>query len=191
MTEDSMNEVSTPRTAKIIELLREKVRLEPNHRRLFYAVFGILWASGFIWLLAEWFKDPELGDVRTLLQTASMKLHGAAMLVYLAMFGSLMTHIRRGTALKANRFSGFLIIAINGALVLTGWLLYYLTDETLRQWSSTIHWTVGVSSLVLLAAHIWIGRNWAARVASRDKPSQGNRIDLRSWKRKDNRRQCG
>jgi hypothetical protein len=186
-----MNERLAPRTTKIIELLQEKVRLEPNHRRLFYAVFGIVWASGFLWLLAEWFKDPELGSVRTLLQTASMKLHGAAMLVYLAMLGSLTTHIRRGTALKANRFSGFSVIAINGILVFTGWILYYLTDEKTRQWSSFIHWTVGVSSFVLLVAHIWIGRNWAARVTDSNKNSYGSRIKLHLWTRNETRRQCG
>ena len=191
MTEESMSDRIAPRTSKIIGLLQEKVRLEPNHRRLFYAVFGIVWASGFLWLLAEWFKDPELGGVRTLLQTATMKLHGAAMLVYLAMLGSFMTHTRRGTALKANRFSGFSVMAINGILALTGWLLYYLTDETMRQWSSTIHWTVGVSILGLLVAHIWMGRNWAARVTNTNKHSSGKRIDLRLWARKDTRRQCG
>lgn len=186
-----MSDRLTSRTTKIIELLQEKVRLEPNHRRLFYAAFGIVWATGFLWLLAEWFKDPELGSVRTLLQTASMKLHGAAMLLYLAMLGSLMTHIRRGTALKANRFSGFSVIAINGILVFTGWILYYLTDETTREWSSLIHWTVGVASLVLLVTHIWIGRNWAARVTNGNKHSFGGRINLHLWPNKDARRHCG
>ena len=38
-----MSDKATDRTAKIIALLREKVRLEPWHRRLFYIVFGVLW----------------------------------------------------------------------------------------------------------------------------------------------------
>ena len=74
-----MTERSTGRTAKIIALLHEKVRLEPFHRRLFYSVFGILWGSGALWLLIEWFKDPELGAARTLLQTFAMEVHGAVM----------------------------------------------------------------------------------------------------------------
>ena len=114
------------------------MRLEPFHRRLFYIVFGVLWGSGRLWLLIEWFKDPELGAARTLLQTISMKVHGATMLVYVALLGTLIAHIRRGTALKANRLSGFTMIALNGVLALSGWLLYYVSDDALREFSSTI-----------------------------------------------------
>jgi hypothetical protein len=158
-----MTDTVTERSAKIIALLQEKVRLEPFHRRLFYVVFGILWGSGALWLLIEWFKDPELGAARTLLQTFSMKVHGAMMLVYLAMLGTLITHIRRATALKANRLSGFSVIAINGILALTGWMLYYLTDDTWREWSSTVHWGIGLAALPLLCGHIMLGRGSATR----------------------------
>jgi hypothetical protein len=169
-----MSEKITDRTTKIIALLQEKVRLEPFHRRIFYSVFAVLWGSGTLWLLIEWFKDPELGTVRTLLQTFSMKVHGATMLFYLAMLGSLLTHIRRGTALKANRFSGFSTLALNGILLLSGWLLYYASEDTYRQWSSTIHWAIGLASLPLLCGHIFLGRRWTARQLG------GNENTLRS-----------
>jgi hypothetical protein len=158
-----MNEKVTDRTAKIIALLQERVRLEPFHRRLLYGAFGILWSSGALWLVIEWFKGSELGVTRTPLQTLSMKIHGASMLIYLGMLGSLMTHVRRGMALKANRISGFSVIGLNGVLLLTGWLLYYASDDALRWWSSTIHWTVGIGSLALLCGHVWLGRGWASR----------------------------
>jgi hypothetical protein len=155
-----MSEKVTDRTTKIIALLQEKVRLEPFHRRIFYSVFAVLWGSGALWLLIEWFKDPELGTARTLLQTFSMKIHGATMLLYLALLGSLLTHSRRGTALRANRFSGFSTLALNGILALSGWLLYYASDDTYRQWSSTIHWAIGLTSLPLLCGHVFLGRRW-------------------------------
>src|SRR5258708_20807544 len=113
-----MSDKATDRTAKIVALLREKVRLEPWHRRLFYIVFGVLWGSGSFWLFIEWFKDPELGTARTLLQTVSMKVHGATMLVYLALMGTLIAHIRRGTSLESNRLSGFTMIARHSVLAL-------------------------------------------------------------------------
>lgn len=55
-----MNDRVTPRTAKIIALLQEKVRLEPFHRRLFYLVFALLWISGALWLVVECLKDLRL-----------------------------------------------------------------------------------------------------------------------------------
>lgn len=166
-----MNDKISDRTTRIIGLLQEKVRLEPWHRRIFYVAFGILWGSGGLWLLIEWFKDPELGGARTLLQTASMKVHGAVMLVYLALLGTLMTHIRRGNALKANRLSGFTIIALNVVLALSGWLLYYLSDDRARDWSSKIHWIIGVLALPLLCAHILAGRGWTARLLNTEEPT--------------------
>ncbi len=158
-----MNDRVTDRTAKIIALLQERVRLAPFHRRLFYIVFGILWGSGALWVLIEWFKDPELGTARTLLQTLSMKIHGAIMLVFLAMLGTLLAHVRRGWILKANRLSGCFNIGINALLALTGWLLYYITDDTARAWTSLIHWSIGLSALPLLYGHIWLGRAWASK----------------------------
>jgi hypothetical protein len=163
-----MSEKVTDRTTKIIALLQEKVRLEPFHRRIFYSVFAVLWGSGGLWLLIEWFKDPELGTARTLLQTFSMKIHGATMLLYLALLGSLLTHIRRGTALRANRFSGFSTLALNGILVLSGWLLYYASDDTYRQWSSTIHWAIGLASLPLLYGHVFLGRRWTRKLDDKE-----------------------
>jgi hypothetical protein len=179
-----MSDKVTDRTAKIVALLQEKVQLEPWHRRLFYIVFGVLWGSGSLWLLIEWFKDPELGAARTLLQTVSMKVHGATMLVYLALLGTLIAHIRRGTALKANRLSGFTMIALNGVLALSGWLLYYVSDDAVREFSSAIHWAIGLIALPLLCAHILAGQGWSAKLLDLDKPSGSARSG--AAKRRDN-----
>ena len=145
-------------TAKLIGLLQERVRLEKVHRWLLYLVFAVLWGSGSAWLISEWLKDPELGPTRTVLQTLSMEIHGAIMIVYVAMLGTLWTHVRRGFALKANRLSGCLVIGTNVILALSGWVLYYLTDDGVRRGSSTIHWVIGIAVLPLLITHILLGR---------------------------------
>ena len=157
-----MTERAAGCTAKIIALLHEKVRLEPFHRRLFYSVFGILWGSGALWLLIEWFKDPELGAARTLLQTFAMEVHGAVMLVFLLMLGTLFAHVRRGLILKTNRLSGWCIIGLNALMALTGWLLYYISDDTARAWSSVVHWSIGLAALPALYTHILLGRTSTA-----------------------------
>ena len=157
----------THSTANLIALLQEKVRLNPLHRRLFYLVFGVVWGSGFVWLVAEWLRDPSLGPARTPLQILCMKTHGAAMLVFLAMLGTLLSHVRRGFAVKTNRLSGAYTIGVNGALALTGWLVYYVTEDAARQWSSVIHWSVGLSILPLLYAHTQLGRRWANRLTEK------------------------
>jgi hypothetical protein len=156
------------RTSKIVALLRERVRLGPLHRRLFYVSFGILWGSGALWVLIQWFKDPELGAARTLLQTFAMKIHGATMLIFLAMLGTLFTHVRRGWILRANRLSGCFNIAINVLLAVTGWLLYYIPDDSTREWASFVHWSIGLAALPLLSVHIWFGRAASDRKMNED-----------------------
>jgi hypothetical protein len=151
------------RTSKIVALLRERVRLEPFHRRLLYISFGILWGSGVCWSLIQWFKEPELRATRTVLQVFAMKIHGAAMLVFLAMLGTLFTHVRRGWTLRANRLSGCINIAINVLLTATGWLLYYVADDKSRDWASLAHWSTGLFALPLLYVHIYAGRAWARK----------------------------
>jgi hypothetical protein len=154
------------RASKIIALLHEKVRLEVWHRRAFYLVFGVVWLSGGLWIVDEWLKKPELGPIRTPLQTVSMKIHGAAILIYFAMLGTLLTHIRRGFALRANRFSGSFVIGVNVVLALSGWLLYYITDDSIRKWSSVIHWTIGLSILPLLCTHVLLGHTWSTKLSA-------------------------
>ena len=164
------------RASKIITLLKERVRLSPAHRRFLYLTFAILWLSGALWLVAEWFKDAELGPTRTPLQSQSMKIHGAAMLVYLAMLGTLWTHIQRGFALQANRLSGSLVIAVNAVLTVSGWILYYLGDDMARDWSSLAHWIVGLAVLPLLIGHILLGRAQTSALFGHSK----NQSDARS-----------
>jgi len=160
-----MSERVKDRTAKIIALLHERVRLERNHRRIFFLLFGLVWLTGSVWLVAEWLKDPVLGPVRSSLQSAAMRVHGAAMLIYLAILGTLAIHVRRGFALRANRWSGCSVIGVNVLLTFTGWLLYYAADDTARQWSSVTHWAIGVAVLPLLCAHILLGRAASHRIS--------------------------
>jgi hypothetical protein len=185
-----MTDRATERTARIVALLHEKVRLEPFHRRLFYSVFGVLWGSGALWLLIEeWFKDPEIGATRTLLQIFAMEVHGAVMLVFLLMLGTLFAHVRRGLILKTNRLSGWCIIGLNALMALTGWLLYYVSDDTARAWSSVIHWSVGLAALPALYTHILLGRTSTAALG--DNETSGAQPNIRKTRASKNQRNWG
>jgi len=139
------------------------VRLAPWHRRSFYVGFAITWLSGALWIIEEYIKNVELGPVRTPLQTVSMKIHGAGALLSLVLIGSLLIHVRRGWAQKANRWSGSLVIMINCALLFTAWLLYYETNDTWREVSSVTHWVLGLATLPLIYLHIFYGRKKAKK----------------------------
>jgi hypothetical protein len=46
------------------------------------------------------------------------------------------------------------------ALTITGYLLYYVGNETARSFLSIFHWGVGLGLPVLAGWHIWRGRVW-------------------------------
>jgi len=46
-------------------------------------------------------------------------------------------------------------------LIITGYLLYYLTDDRWRSVGAIAHWAMGLAMPVLLAVHIVLGRRRA------------------------------
>ena len=67
-------------------------------------------------------------------------------------------HLRRGWVAGRNRFSGVAFTCICGLLVVTGYALYYVGSETLRNWASYLHIAVGLGAPLALTWHIWRGR---------------------------------
>jgi len=105
----------------------------------------------------------ELGSCHVrVLNPERLPTDGAVMLVFLLMLGTLFAHVRRGLILKTNRLSGWCIIGLNALMALTGWLLYYISDDTARAWSSVVHWSIGLAALPALYTHILLGRTSTA-----------------------------
>lgn len=125
--------------------------------------------TGGSWLIGAWLKEADLGPVRTPLQTLSIQIHGAAALLFLVLLETMMAHVRRGWNAKANRWSGSSIMAVHSILILTAWLLYYVTSDSWREWSSVVHWVVGLSALPLIGFHVQCGRS--TRIKMLDAPA--------------------
>ena len=120
----------------------ERNRLHPAQRALVYAALLALVVTGCLW---------EADVARALL----MKIHGAAAMVTLVLFGVLLArHVPTGwSAARANRLSGVLLLATSLWLTLTGYLLYYSGSESLRDYASQTHFWVGVGFVALFALH--------------------------------------
>jgi len=137
------------------------VRLERWHRRCIYGVAGWLTATGLLWLLAHYLLRPagEFGEGVHPLEPWSMKLHGAGAMVALFFIGSLMnSHIRRALKGGRNLVSGWSMIGLLSALILSGYALYYVASEQSRPIWSAAHWIIGLALPLLLFLHIALGR---------------------------------
>lgn len=131
---------------------------------------GGLWLSGLAWVLLHYFGQVsgDFGPETNPLEPWLLRLHGFAVIPALLGFGGMMVvHIPKGWKSKRQRIAGLALTAISSVLILSGYLLYYVGVEVVRDWASLIHWAIG---LTLPAAFVWhyLGRS-AAKTKARVK----------------------
>jgi len=131
----------------------------PRRRRLgFYVSAAAVWSTGVIWLLVHFlaggvdefgFEAPHPGEHWALMA------HALSSLLGIWWFGLLWpSHVTRNWRLNANRLSGGWLFAAVIVLMITGYLLYYVSSVAVRSWVSVVHWFVGLVILGLLLAHL-------------------------------------
>lgn len=116
---------------------------------------SLLWLSGGAWLLLHHFGQVqgEFGPELNPLEPWLLRLHGLVLIPALVGFGGLLVvHFPKGWKDVPQRHIGLGLTAIIGLLIVSGYLLYYLGDETLRSWTSIVHWTIG---LLVPTIFIW------------------------------------
>ena len=145
---------------------RRGIQLSSRHKRWFYSVSTLLFLSGAAWMLfsrmAE--RNERRADFLLLMKTWSLKLHGAAAMAFLVALGILIpVHMKRAWHARRNRVNGACFVTAVGLLVVTGYGLYYFGNEQWRSAASWIHLILGFAAPVLLAWHIWLGRQATRR----------------------------
>jgi len=146
------------------------MRLKSAFRLALYGVFGLLFASGTFWLLADQMMLQTEGNTETWQQLASLLLsvHGGTAMVTLMLLGALgPMHVQRAWRAKTNRVTGIASIATYGLLIATAFGLYYLGSEAVRPWVSYIHIAFGLAVPAVIAAHVMIGRAGLAAKAGK------------------------
>ncbi|CAJ0683935.1 MULTISPECIES: hypothetical protein [Ralstonia] len=132
-------------------------RLSRRRRWMVYGVFAVLFITGLAWLALHFLDEGS--DTGTLALAWSMKLHGAAAMMSLYLFGMLWgPHIRNAWVRQRNRTAGAMLVILTIALVLTGYALYYVNGELVRQSAEVLHWSAGMVVCIALWIHISIGR---------------------------------
>ena len=138
----------------------DRIRLARWHEITIYAVVGLLTLSGLVWLAGHYFlaEQGEYGQMPHAWEGPMMSVHGAAAMLVLFFIGSLLTvHMIKAWRAHRNRWSGGGIAALCLLLTATGYGLYYVGDDTLREWLSWAHWLPGVAMPVFLGAHVYFG----------------------------------
>ncbi len=136
------------------------MRIKAAFRFALYAAFGLLFATGIVWLVADRLKDGPGSDLWQQTAAYALMVHGGLTMVTLMFLGALVpSHVQRAWRAKKNRTTGFVSLAVYGFLILTAFGLYYLGSDAVRPWLSFMHIAVGLSVPALLAAHVLVGRS--------------------------------
>ena len=162
------------------------IRLGEWHQAYLYGMGTVLVLSGALWLLFHYYvRIPgEFGPTLHPLEPWFLSIHGISGAGILIGFGSVMPgHVRRAWRAARNRISGSIFFGVMLALTVTGYLLYYVGNETARSFLSIFHWVVGLGLPVFAGWHIWRGRVWrhikiaeqrAQFIAQRSAPAKQN-----------------
>ncbi len=130
--------------------------VKPWQKSLLYWAIAFLWLTGVGWLYFRYgthWEDLESNSNST--QVLLLKVHGAAAMFFLVVLGLVIHHIGSGWRQKRQRLSGSLLAISCGALILTGWGLYYVGQESVRDIISQAHSWVGLFLPLIIFIHVW------------------------------------
>jgi hypothetical protein len=148
---------------------RRSSSLSPFHRRLIYLAVTLLWISGGLWWYWQISNSPDdllEAGVRSR-QTLALRVHGAAAILFLVVFGTLFPiHMRSGWRQKKNRASGGFLVSVLLALIATGWGLYYIGYEALRPAMSFVHTYLGLLLPLIIYLHVLFSRRYKTPYSS-------------------------
>lgn len=137
------------------------MRLSFQHQVWIYFSAGLLFVSGALWLVFHYFIkiEGEFGPAVHPLEPWWLKIHGAAVMLFLVVLGTLLlSHMDKAWRLRRNLNTGIAFLVMNAVLIISGYMLYYFGGEELRPIISLVHWILGLAAPVLIGLHVWRGR---------------------------------
>lgn len=151
---------------KLPRITNDTIRMPRWIRWSVYGVTILFTLTGIVWLIAHFWLRKE-GDIEHPIEPWMLRLHGMTVFVGMFMYGSLLRpHITKAWSAKMNRWTGVVVSVVLGALVISGYLLYYAGSEETRPIISIVHWAIGLLLPIWLPIHVWKGR---AKLKSADK----------------------
>lgn len=146
----------------------DTIRLGSLQEGAVYLATAALVISGAVWLVLHYFmvKQGEFGPAPHPAEPWMLRVHGAAAMAALIVYGSLLPiHIRRAWAIRRNIVLGISVICFMLLLTVTGYLLYYAGSEELRPIISAAHWVLGLVVPLLLWWHVASGHGASSKAA--------------------------
>jgi hypothetical protein len=128
-----------------------------------------LWLSGSVWLILHYFAQVqgEFGPEENPADPWLLRLHGLALIFALLAIGAMfVAHIPKGWSHRRQRVAGVTLCALLAVLIASGYMLYYVSGDDLRQWTSIVHWSLGLPLPAIFTWHYLNGLRARRRVGA-------------------------
>ncbi len=125
-------------------------------RLLSYAILGPLWASGCLWLVLDRYaaRSGPFGSEPHPLAAPVLLAHGVLALAATYLLGWVSArHAARWWPRRARRISGAAFAAVLAALGLSGFALFFLTEEHWQRLAALTHDALGLAVTALGVQH--------------------------------------
>jgi hypothetical protein len=136
------------------------VRLSPGQRLSIYGIVSVLWLTGCAWLILDQFfmRYGPFGATPHPLAPPLLLLHGIIAILSMYLFGWITArHVLRWWPGRIRRWSGGALAACFAVLTVSGFALFFLTDDELLHYSAVSHEVLGVAVTVFAVRH-WVYR---------------------------------
>jgi hypothetical protein len=135
------------------------LRMSATLRLTIFAAFGVLWASGCVWLILHLFFEgqTQFGPTPNPWEPSVIRLHGWIAVAAVFLLGWITAkHISERWPQLRKRVSGLSLAGVLALLVISGYGLYYTTDR-LHDMAATAHEILGTAVILIALTH------WARR----------------------------
>jgi hypothetical protein len=143
----------------------------PRRQRLaVYLIMGILWLSGCLWLCLDQFiaKRGEFGVTPHPWEPAILLIHGVIAILSMYLFGWITAHhILRWWPGRLRRLSGGTLGTFFFLLAVSGFALFFVSDDDWQRIAARIHDVLGLAVVVFAVEH------WFLIKTARKTPSRG------------------
>lgn len=149
---------------------RKSARLASWQVRMLVWSGLLLWLTGLCWLGFHYFGrvEGEFGPEINPLEIWMLRFHGLLIIpAYIGLGTLLIAHIPLGWKDKAQRPAAIGLTSIFMVLIISGYALYYVGTVELRDFTSLLHWIIGLAAPLIFIWHY--RRRYAVQAAKRRK----------------------
>jgi hypothetical protein len=140
--------------------VRYQRRMSRRQRWAVYVVVGGLWLSGCLWLCLDQFfagRGP-FGVTPHPWETSILRVHGVTAILSMYLFGWISArHVLRWWPGRLRRLSGGTLAAFLATLIVSGFALFFFTDDQWQHLTVLAHEVLGVG-VTLFAIQHWFFR---------------------------------